>query len=361
MATNSTSSWLVSPSRSPQILEDEQVMSDDQLHLADSVLFVIRYVVICSAIPLTLCNIVVFLHRNMRSATTVYIVGLSCGQLMNVLCITVQHLCRLTFSDPLNSWSYWTVSLYFGIYCGIVARRGAHVVMSLVSVERLYAIVHPLHVRRFLLSRRPLPCLILAYVIAAILHIYILAKTEIRGITVGISVVYRPVPTQLYRSHKAINDMFSLGTKVLLTYCTLLTQIFLNVLTIYFLRRHNVAAKAMKSSVEEDGERQRERQMTVTILGATFSYVLLSLPSAMQHFVYSVYPRFNRLSGPYRNLHDFIGTLTFILSVLSYCVDFVCFMVLSSNYRTTFLTILGLKKKRRTEATVAGLSKQQQQ
>ncbi|KAL8608094.1 hypothetical protein ACOMHN_023910 [Nucella lapillus] len=354
-----TPEWNVSTTSSAHLDNLHPILSDQNLKIADEIIFVLRYISVAMAIPLTLCNVIIFSHKNMRNATAVYVIGLSVGQLVYITGTTTQHVCLLTFRDPLNDWSYWAVSLYFGIYCGIVARRGAYVVMSLVSVERLYAIVRPLHIRRFLLSRRPLLCMSLAYTVTATLHVYIFAKTEIRGVTVGrpsnVTVYYKPVPTQLYLRHKAVNDAFSLAAKILLTYCGLLTQISLNALTVCSLQRHNAATQKLVTTSEE-AMRQRERQLTVTILAATLSYVILSLPSASHHLVYTVYPEYNGLTGRYRNVYALVQNVTFVLSVLSCCLDFVCFMVLSSNYRTTFLAVFGWKRK--GEAGVSELATQ---
>jgi hypothetical protein len=48
---------------------------------------------------------------------------------------------------------------------------------------------------------------------------------------------------------------------------------------------------------KDDGEKRRERQMTVTMLGTTITYCLLSLPF-MLHTIVMVFDRGYAVSGP---------------------------------------------------------------
>ena len=62
----------------------------------------------------------------------------------------------------------------------------------------------------------------------------------------------------------------------------------LNVLTIVALKRHNASTHGV-SSKDEETKKQRERQLTITILSASISYVSLSFLSVLNNILSSVY------------------------------------------------------------------------
>ncbi|KAL8583353.1 hypothetical protein ACOMHN_035335 [Nucella lapillus] len=323
----------------------DTLVSYEQRLLADNILLIIRYIAVVLSLPLTICNIAVFLHKDMRSSTGVYIIAISISQIVFVVGSSLRNIFYETFEDPLNDEGYWAFNLYGAVFCGIVAKRGSYVVMCLVSMERLYAIARPLHVKTFLLHRRPFLSVAATYSFAGLLHVYILAKTEIRLVakTPKGRPIYKPAPTSLYLQHKSVNDSFSLTTKILLSYCALSLLIGLNVATVLVLKRYNMAATHVSSSAKEEQKRRQERQMTLTILVATIFYVALSLPVVVHNLIYTLIPEYYGLYGKYDNVYAVMSNVTLVLSLLSCCVDFVCFILLSSRYRQTVFKVCGEK------------------
>jgi hypothetical protein len=55
--------------------------------------------------------------------------------------------------DVTVSYAYFVYVALFSTFVHLTMRRGSYAVMCLVSMERLYAIVRPLHVKSFVLSR----------------------------------------------------------------------------------------------------------------------------------------------------------------------------------------------------------------
>ena len=328
--------------------EDDTVLTEDQTRLASDVLIKLRYVIISFALPLTLVNIIVFWQKDMRSATSVYVIGTSFAQLYYIIMLAAHNVLLSTLSDPMNDMMFWVFSLYAASYGVASASRGIYLVMCLVSVERLYAIARPLHAKSFFLSRRPVFCTVSAFAVSFILNVYILAKTEIRETRdVGTGrTVYKPAPTSLYLKTKDVNLAFSLAAKILLNYSTLCLHIVLNVLTIWCLRRHNASQKNMTSSAADDSRMRRERQMTVTILFAAISFVILNLPTAVHHLVFNFIPEKYGLYGKYENLYIVLGYLFVDMELLSFGIDFVWFITLSSSYRRAFCRIFRIASKK---------------
>ena len=328
--------------------EDDTFLSEDQTELASDVLIKLRYVVISFALPLTLINVIVFWQKDMRSATSVYVIGTSFAQLYYVIMLAAHNVLLSTLSDPMNDMMFWVFTLYAASYGVASASRGIYLVMCLVSVERLYAIARPLHAKSFFLSRRPVLCTVSAFALSFVLNVYVIAKTEIREKReVGTGrTVYKPAPTSLYLKHKDVNLAFSLAAKILLYYSTLSLQMVLNVLTICCLRRHNASQKNVTSSAADDAKMRRERQMTVTILFATISYVILNLPTAVHHLVYNFIPEKYGIYGMYKNLYVVLGYLFVDMELLSCGIDFVWFVTLSSSYRRAFCRIFRIASKK---------------
>ena len=151
--------------------------------------------------------------------------------------------------------------------------------------------------------------------------------------------------TDSYKANPDIADGFGAAAPVLMTYIPLLALMTMNVATVWALRRHNVKTKRVQSSADEESRGQRERQMTLTILATTVSYVVLSLPYAFHNVFKNAGLGYNKRQK-YENLYLVMRSTAFTLTLLSCAIDFVCFFVLSSSFRKTFFRLLGVGAKR---------------
>ena len=167
--------------------------------------------------------------------------------------------------------------------------------------------------------------------------------------------VYRFQYTDSYEANPDIADGFGSAAPVLMTYIPLLALMAINVATVWALRRHNVKTKRVQSSADEESRGQRERQMTLTILATTVSYVVLSLPYAFHNVFKNAGLGYNKRQK-YENLFYVMRRTAFNLTLLSCAIDFVCFLVLSSSFRKTFFRLLGVGAKRGQHAGGPGSS-----
>nr|KAG5713238.1 hypothetical protein BaRGS_007765 [Batillaria attramentaria] len=287
------------------------LLSDSQRALAETIQTPLKYIFIAMAIPLTLCNVIVFSQKDMRSASGTYVIGLNAGQLFYAVSNTVRIICAKFVDSPYSQFSFCVYENYVAFYGGVlVAKRGSYAILCLLSVERLYAVVRPLHVKNFVLSKYPVIGVLSVYALSAIWHVYYLVKFRIEMTNIaalGYSVC-RFLKTELYLSHKDVNDAFGLAAKIILTYISLLLQLMLNLLTIWALRRHNMAARQVQSTTNEDAKRQQERQLTFTLLCASAAYVLLSLPAAFLNLIGTTVPEFTP-TGKFPNLSKYRNTV----------------------------------------------------
>ena len=82
------------------------VLSKEQWLQAEQILLVIRYVIFVISLPATIINIIVFVQREMRGATSVYIIGLSVSQLVYIVTNVVGRVMHAVVENPLNSYAY---------------------------------------------------------------------------------------------------------------------------------------------------------------------------------------------------------------------------------------------------------------
>ncbi|KAK7507505.1 hypothetical protein BaRGS_00001440 [Batillaria attramentaria] len=317
------------------------LLTDKQRQDAMQVLIVIDYTLTAISLCLTVCNMVVFLQKDMKGATSTYVIGLSIAQVVFLLIGIVFIIIDATIEDRFDNVWYWGYYLYVGMFLNVISRRGSYLTLCLVSMDRLHAVLRPFHVQEFLLSKYPARSMLVVFVVTAIWHLYIPTGMKVAETwdESKKKAVYKIVKTDFYFQTKNINDGFGVSAKIVLCYVALLTQISLNVLTIWALRRHNMAAKNMQMSANEEKKRQKERALTITLLGSTICYVIFSLPFELLNllqFVFSDAP-----SKFYSNLFEVMSFLTYNLTVLGGGIDFLCFFILSANYRKVLSRLLG--------------------
>ncbi|XP_076469970.1 uncharacterized protein LOC143300260 [Babylonia areolata] len=357
------SSLMTSTPTSQQPQEEEELSLTERLLLlsaeerarAEDILLVIRYVIFVISLPATLVNVAVFLQPALRSATSVFVISLSLAQLVYILTNVVGRVMYAAIENPSTSKAYLIYGVYVSSYLGIVVRRANYLVMCYLSLERLYAVLRPLHIKQFLLTRFPLTVTAITYFVAAVWHVYMLAKSSIREVRSSRTgkMVYIFVYTDIYKKNPEIADGFAAAAPVLMTYIPLLVLMALNVTTVWALRRHNT--NHMQSTANEDLRRQRERQMTRTILATTVIYIILSLPYAFHNIFKAVFTEFDKRQK-YENMYYVSRSVAFTLTLLSCALDFFCFLLLSSNFRNTFFALFRLRRAKGGKQSMAEVS-----
>ncbi|KAK7481965.1 hypothetical protein BaRGS_00026768 [Batillaria attramentaria] len=340
--------WTTDPPEELSALDKVLLISDDQRMLAERILQPMMYAFTALAIPLAVLNVVIFSRKEMRCASGTYVIALNVGQLFYVVTVTVDDVWAKASDNKYKRYSWCLYNYYLNVYSGLlVAKRGSYVILCLASVERLYAVIRPLHVKNFLLSKRPLLCVLVVYAVSAVWHVYFLARSRlVMGVNPQTGETLCTFPrTDLYLKTKEVNGAIGLAAKIVLSYISLALQLLLNVLTVWALRRHNMAARHVQSSANEEAKRQQERQLTITLLGASFCFLVFSLPNVFYNVFATVIPEFS-LGKKYSNLFLLLGRYTYNLTVLGCGVDFFCYLGLSSKFRNTLRQMfLGGKKR----------------
>nr|KAG5688769.1 hypothetical protein BaRGS_030638 [Batillaria attramentaria] len=325
-------------------------MTEHQYLVAKDVLLYMEYILLPLSLVVTIINIVVFFQPSMRSATSRYVLGISFAQIVYLLFSVISH--TLSAADLTQAYGYTFYFLYLGIYGGAFVRRGTYVVTCLMSAERLYAVVRPLHVREFILVRHPVPFICSSYILVAAYHVYIVLKYEIASLVTSTGTRYILKYTDIYLDNREGLDNMGVWAKVLFSYTPLVILVAFNLLTLFCLRRHNARRRGMKTTSDEDAANKRERQMSVTIVTATACYVLLSLPLAIHSVLIVLAPDYNmrgRESSVYFMMEDF----SYVCTLVSYSTDFVSFVMLSTSFRLTLLRLLHIQQGRQAHDKTA--------
>ncbi|KAK7480496.1 hypothetical protein BaRGS_00028230 [Batillaria attramentaria] len=322
------------------------LLSDDQQALAKSVQRPMGFIFATFAIPLALCNVIVFSQRNMRSAPGTYVIALNVGQITCTFLKTLEIALTEMLDEPTSHYGFCFYQSYVSVFGGLlVAKRGSFVILCLSSVERLYAVLRPFHIQNFVLSKHPVPLVLAVYSLSFIWNLYYLTMFRLAMVADGGKTACAYVLTELFLKDPDLMYAFGLAARIMLSYVSLATQLVLSALTVWALRRHNMATKHVQSSASDDIKRQQERQLSVTLLGASVSFVVLSLPRVFLNVFSSAFPEFFR-GKKYSNLFLVLDDFTFNLMVLGCGVDFFCYLGLSSRYRQTLISILPCKRFR---------------
>ncbi|XP_070173759.1 lysophosphatidic acid receptor 5-like [Littorina saxatilis] len=337
------------------VLERLFVITYEEYLAARRVLRILVYILLPVAIALTCINIFIFRHPRMRSSAGTYIIGISIAQIIYLVNYSIEVVLALTLEGYIQNYYYLCYAMFFTNYVAVITLRGSFLVMCVLSAERLFAVLRPLHIKTFLLSKRPVLFCLGSFGVAAVWHVYLHAKYRVVPVDTGTSIIYVYSTTWLYRQTAAVADGFSISAKVLFTLGSLVVRLVLSVLTIWGLRRHNLTTSrgVSSSSAEDDVKRKRERQMTVTILTASLSSVILYFPSAF-HFVFGIiFPEYYSHSGKYSNFYRIINMFSGTFALFYCALDFICFVAASSNYRAVLcgfaLRFLGMVASKKNQ------------
>ncbi|KAK7465029.1 hypothetical protein BaRGS_00037814 [Batillaria attramentaria] len=344
---------MVSPGANGPVVQSEGIVSTEDRVFILQVLMKVRYVILPFALVATVCNVVVFMQKALRSSTSKYVIALSLAQILTLLIDIGLHVMLASIQGNVaKHYVYFAYGLYIFNYV-IIIRRGSFIVMCLVSLERMYAIVRPLHIKSFVLVRHPLLFIFGTYSLTIGYHFYIPARYAIREskLSDGSTVYFRTLTTFYVKNQKEM-DNFAISAKVIFSYLPLLFLVILNVATVFFLRLLSSARQNLKTTMNAKEEEKRQRQMTITILGATIGYVVLSLPFALVALINNFHPVYN-FQGPERNLLLVLQEISYECILLSCFTDFLSFLLLSSAFRRTFLRVFHLNRFVRRERLAA--------
>lgn len=328
----------------------QYLISDEQYVIISRTLLMLRYVILPLALCTTFVNVIVFLHRSMRSASSRYVLCMSATQIGYLLIDVGYHVMMTVITD--KELAYFVYGIGFMNFTFAVLRRGSYVVLCLTSVERLYAIVRPLHIKTFCLTRYPIVFVLLSFTTCTVVHFYIPAKVEIKrvsvlGINGSVSVRYATVLSKLYLEQQSLLDAISVVVKVIFEYSTVFSLVLVNTLMLAILRRQATLRRSMKTSTDSDKDSRRQQQVTLTILGGTFGHVILSLPFALHSLVNTVDGKYNNIGvdNVVRNFFLVVQESSYVCILLSCFTDFVGFVLLSSAYRVTLRRIFCWREK----------------
>lgn len=334
-AENEGSTSILSNS-SNQMSPDDVILqlTDEQMSLAVTIVNLASCVILVVALPMTISNMAVFLHKSMQSATSTYVLALNTAQLLYLLNTAAITFLDIAVPDRLNNYDYLFYTLYFGVYSRLVARKSSNVLMCVISVERLHAVLLPLHSRNFVLVRHPVKTVLITALVVALWNAYLPIRIGIvakQGSDGRIS--FAGAYSSLYFQNRKVFEAVGVSAEICLEYLTLAVLLILNVVTIWALRSHVTAMRGMQVSEVDEGNKRRERQLTRTILGVTIAYVILSLPIALHGLLGTVVHEYG-VYRKYSNLFLVVRAIVLALTELSCVTEFLCFFVLSSRFRS---------------------------
>ncbi|XP_025089905.1 uncharacterized protein LOC112561561 [Pomacea canaliculata] len=305
---------------------------------------VVRY--LCFAFSIV--KIAAFARKSMRdNASGKFLLTMNISQCIRLSFTILHSIVNLLMTDPERLYIYYLFVLYGPTNLSNIIYRACLFIACLMSSERLYAVTRPLHIKQFILARRPLLFIAATFLLTGCYHIYFSLQYTFYlspGIN-GTKIVVLGY-TDWYFRNRDIVDGFSSAGKFIFIFVPLVWISVFNVLVVHFLRRHRDDRKAIKSTADVETTSRRDRQMTLTILACTAGYVIFIVPGAIHFLALAVVPEYN-YTGKGAKLVQLMDRAQDICLQVSYMSDFLSFLLLSKAFRDSLVSLFICKKVHR--------------
>ena len=298
----------------------------------------VQFVLVILGILTNVCNITVFTHKRMRSATSSILTFLSCSELG----VAIVELIMVSTTLVLGHKSYiskifWSLFRWSRVYLTIVFQRCSFCFNIIVAAERFIAIRFPIQSKQILHRRNPtVYCSVIAITVLGI-TIFNPLKMDVFPVYTKRGVIYMIQNSELYTNNPDAFEIMSVFTKIIFSYIPLFGCLLMNVLMVSALWSHRKQQRILQRN--QDSQQQNERrqtQTTITILVSTFLFVLLSLPVTTTSIVESTNPEYGEQKKEHY-LFRFLVQFNGLLYLLSLSIDFLVYMILSRAFRQTFV------------------------
>ncbi|ESP02594.1 hypothetical protein LOTGIDRAFT_171916 [Lottia gigantea] len=293
--------------------------------------------VCCIGLVTNILNIVVFLDREMRkSATSLYLVGISLLQITYFIVTSIRRIPPLIYGEyAYTKTKFYLLSvIYLSNYFGAALTRTVYCLVMLVAFERMMAILFPMKLAKTRLVKSPIICMICLIIVSMTFHVY-LALSFYLSETIGEDgiVKYGMIRTDF---DPVVINRFSMAAKIIFVYIPIIGLFVFNVVLCVALKRSFKTRKSLQESRSDRNQEKRERQTTIAILVTTCIFFVLSLPMPINSIVVNLVPEYNYFNEN-RYTFLFVQEVGSLLSIVSYCVDFVTYLIISSRYRLTLM------------------------
>ncbi|ESO99435.1 hypothetical protein LOTGIDRAFT_158520 [Lottia gigantea] len=288
-------------------------------------------------------NIIVFSRRPMRSPTSAYLIALNSTELLSVTSGVMTSVVGFIFGDKaFVSYGYLFMGLYMSNYFTVATRRCTFVFTCLVAAERFLAVAFPLKSKHMKLVRKPIIFILATVTLSFVFHLFSVLKYNLVPYLSPNSneTFWKFQFTKIFLENKANMESWSIASKIIFVYIQLIGCLILNIGIVIALKRHRMNRLRLNSS-EDVSKVAQEKQTTVTILVSTFVFVLLALPVNTSSVVANLDSTNYGLNTKNHYLFYAILHLGGWFELLSDCTNFISYIVLSTQFRLTFIDVFG--------------------
>ncbi|ESO99444.1 hypothetical protein LOTGIDRAFT_158529 [Lottia gigantea] len=276
-------------------------------------------------------NVVVFLDKKMRNATSIYLASISIFQSTFMIVTSIRRVPQLIYGEieQRTTKFYYVNVIYLSSFGGTTLIRVVYCMVMLVAFERMLAILFPLKRARSRLVKSPVLSIVTLLFVSLGFHTF-------TTLNFRISTYQSETGEAIYALKRTEYDQvvlnnFSVASKVLFVYIPLTGIFIFNMILCVSLRRSSQSRKDLHEVNENKG---RERQTTIAISVSTFMFLMLNIPMSTNSIFGKLLSGYGYFS-PLRYTFLFVQEMGNILSLISYCVDFVTYTCMSNKYRET--------------------------
>ncbi|CAL1530430.1 unnamed protein product, partial [Lymnaea stagnalis] len=278
----------------------------------------------------------VLVHHRMRNATNMVLAALAVSDLLFLLHAFYFSFLKLYNQRNPAAGEYLRAVTFpvLGSYGSVVTARITTCLTTMLSVERLVAVYFPMKAKVMCGRVMTTTCIILIYLVTAIVFIPMALKYNGYYKTVNNQTVYTMGTSELGR-----NTVFYLVygnvLNVVFRLIPILVLILVNILIACAIRRTWSFRRSMSNGGSASYEQNR---ITLMLLMVSLVFLICILPGAIHSIVNQIYKQYSRF-GSQSNIYDVFGNITYFLETVNSSVNFVIYMAFSTKFCRTYKQI----------------------
>ncbi|XP_063399503.1 probable G-protein coupled receptor B0563.6 [Mytilus trossulus] len=281
-------------------------------------------------------SLIVLCQQKGKKATNYCLMALAISDLLllvNAFFFSVLNI--YIYNSPIEGTNFKN-SLFptYGIYFTLVTARITSLMTTLLSVERFVAVHFPMKAKFICNKKTTLVAIIVIYLITIVLFLPFPFKYNI---------VYRVknnISYTLVVRNRSLSDnfcaLYGLAMNIIFRFTPIILILLLNFKIMNIVWKTRRIRESI--SLQNEGQSQEQRKITIMLLVVTFTFIICILPGAINSLLQLAWKGYSRL-GKSRNFQQLLSYITFLLEATNSALNFVIYMALSARFYAKYKEI----------------------
>jgi len=304
----------------------------------------IPLVVLIGIVGNTLSLIVLSRQKN-KNSTTIILLSLMIADLCFLIALVVALYLQIAvlFAPDYAFSIFFKFITPFNVFVLPVLGRIGHVLLVVMSIERAIAVTFPIKVKQMCTKRTMIILIVSVYLFVALLNIPNLFLYEVKTVTLPDGNMTTYVALGSFGKHVKAFEIYYICSEVILCFIPMSAVIICNCIISFTLITSATWRKRNTDSCAQNNN--DEIQITKTLLGITFTYVICLLPAVISRLIILNDPSstfYQQTNG----IHRILGLAGFFTESVNSSVNFIIYIAFSKTYRKEFLSICHTSARR---------------